>query len=219
MSTMTPEFTAPPDSDVPRETADRPEQSDAQLRARQENMKKAQAARLAAKDAKKPRAPAKKRTPNRPAHGDLTDGLKNLLGMPAGILAMVGGITGQPALLADSFAVADRAEEIATAANDAARDDERLHALLERVTAMGSYGALISAMVPLALQILFNHASELPVPPAAQALLGIKSREQIIADGVAQQRRQAAELAEAEAHEQAFSEHLARKEGAEQDPE
>lgn len=58
---------------------------------------------------------------------------------------------------ADAAAVAHHGPQIAQALHDLAVERPEVAAVLERVLAVGPYGALIGATVPLVVQILHNH--------------------------------------------------------------
>lgn len=67
---------------------------------------------------------------------------------------------------ADAAAISLHAEPIAQAVHDLATDDPRVGALLERLLAVGPYGALIAAVLPLGMQLAVNHGVA-PLPLAS----------------------------------------------------
>jgi hypothetical protein len=72
-------------------------------------------------------------------------------------------------LLADSLAVAEHGPNIASALDMLAAERPEVAAVLDRVLAVGPYGALIAAVAPLAMQVVANHGVKLPgVPGAAE---------------------------------------------------
>lgn len=79
------------------------------------------------------RKPGRKKNLTQP----ITDGITTL----AAVLSFVRPITG--------FAMIDRAEDIAEALNDLAKDNEALYRMLERMTTGGKWGALATASFPV----------------------------------------------------------------------
>jgi hypothetical protein len=70
-------------------------------------------------------------------------------------------------LLADASAVEEHAPAISAALNDMAQENQQVRQVLERITKMGPYGAIIEPVAMLAAQIVTNHR---------QALLPITGR-------------------------------------------
>lgn len=88
---------------------------------------------------------------------DYTEGVTQLLTMPAAILGIVGSQTNNIPMVADAKVVSDYAPHIATAVNDLAQERPEVAAVLDRVLKAGPYAALMGAVVPMAMQILANH--------------------------------------------------------------
>lgn len=88
---------------------------------------------------------------------DYTEGVTELLTMPAAVLAVVGSQTNNIPLVADAAVVEHYAPRIATAVNGLAQERAEVAAVLDRVLKAGPYAALIGAVVPMAIQILANH--------------------------------------------------------------
>ena len=78
-------------------------------------------------------------------------GVRGWAQLAAGILYMV------PPLRADAAAVVLHTPAIATEAANVADEDERAAALLDRIASVGPYGALITAVAGLAVQLAVNH--------------------------------------------------------------
>lgn len=108
--------------------------------------------------------------------------LIGLAQIPAGILAMVG--MRRPEFAADAAAITVHAPPIAQALDDLAHEDPAAAAVLERVLAVGPYGALLAAVAPLVLQLLANHDA---IPPGT---LGTIPPRQLIASFVPPEVRQ-----------------------------
>lgn len=81
---------------------------------------------------------------------------------------------------ADAGALDMHAEPIAHELAVLAQDNEKIATIIDRVTAMGPYAALIGAVMPLALQILVNHDR---IKPDSAGLLGgkVMSKEALAA--------------------------------------
>lgn len=88
---------------------------------------------------------------------DYTEGVTELLTMPAAVLAVVGSQTNNIPLVADAAVVEHYAPRIATAVNGLAQERPEVAAVLDRVLKAGPYAALIGAVVPMAIQIMANH--------------------------------------------------------------
>lgn len=91
----------------------------------------------------------------------------------AGVLQLVVtplAIAGQrnEALAADAAALSIHAGPLIEAVNDLAQEQPAVASALDRLLAAGPYGALIGAVIPLAVQIMANH--KVVPPEAAQAL-------------------------------------------------
>lgn len=105
---------------------------------------------------------------------DYTEGVTQLLSMPAAILGVVGSQTNNLPLVADAAVVNHYAPQVATAVNDLAQERPEVAAVLDRVLKAGPYAALIGAVVPMAIQILANHK----IIPAGIA--GTMTAEQVL---------------------------------------
>jgi hypothetical protein len=98
-----------------------------------------------------------------------------LLQMPAMGLSMIGRQTKNPALQADGMAIAMHAATLAEAVNATAQAQPEVARALDRVMKAGPYGALIAAVVPLALQLAANHKM---IPAAAS--MGVHAPEDLV---------------------------------------
>lgn len=76
-----------------------------------------------------------------------------------GFLQIAGFGLGMAKMHADAAAVAVHGENIANAAADLALEDERVAAILDKLSEIGPYGALLTAVAPLAVQIAVNHGA------------------------------------------------------------
>lgn len=123
-----------------------------------------------------PRPPsARKPAGKRPAAAvDYRPGVKGLLQVPAFALGVLG--RRDPVYALDSAAVTLHADAIADAVHETAVADERVAAILDRVLAVGPYGALLGALLPLALQIAANHGAVRPSPD-----LGVLGPDELVA--------------------------------------
>jgi hypothetical protein len=154
-------------------------------------------AKRRASEAEAPRTgpiPGPALAPTRQAREKALGGLLQVAAMPC--LAV-------PSLRADAGALSIHGPGIVSAAAEAAEADPRFAALVDRLTVIGPYGALVAATVPLAAQLIRNHFA-LPIPGTedpAELRTAIEG--------------QLAERAEAEAAERAYMDGL-RTEAAEQ---
>lgn len=105
---------------------------------------------------------------------DYTEGVTQLLSMPAAMLGVVGSQTNNLPLVADAAVVNHYAPEVGKAVNDLAQERPEVAAVLDRVLKAGPYAALIGAVVPMTLQILANH-KVVPV-----GIAGTMSAEQVL---------------------------------------
>jgi hypothetical protein len=123
-------------------------------------------------------APRKKKT-----YGtDYTEGVTQLISMPAAILGVVGSQTNNIPLVADAAVINHYAPKVAEAVNDLAQERPEVAAVLDRVLKAGPYAALMGAVVPMAIQILANHKI---LPPG---MGGTMTAEQVI--GIPTERRE-----------------------------
>jgi hypothetical protein len=98
-----------------------------------------------------PTAPGKKPTPaaSRKGARDYRKGIEGIGQLVAGGLMFVAP--------ADAAAVILHTPPIAEAVNDLAAEDPRVAAILDKLLKVGPYGALLSAIAPLIVQIMVNH--------------------------------------------------------------
>ena len=102
--------------------------------------------------------PATKTTRSKKKYGtDYTEGISGMLQMPAAMLGVVGMQTNNVALVADGAVIADATPTIATALNEIAQQRPEFAAALDRILQVGPYGALLTAVMPLAFQLMANH--------------------------------------------------------------
>lgn len=105
---------------------------------------------------------------------DYTEGVTQLLQIPAAVLGVVGMQTKSIPLVADAEIINQYAPHIGEAVNGLAQDRPEVAAALDRVLKAGPYAALIGAVVPMVTQLLANHGV-LPV-----GAMGTKSPEQVL---------------------------------------
>lgn len=79
----------------------------------------------------------------------------------------------------DAVAIADHAPRIADAVQVTADNDPKFAAAMDRILSAGPYAALISATVPMVIQILGNHDK---VPGEVVKGMGGRSKEEVIAE-------------------------------------
>ena len=119
--------------------------------------------------------PAATTTRKKKSYGtDYTEGVTQLLSMPAAILGVVGSQTNNIPLVADAAVINHYAPKVAEAVNDLAQERPEVAAVLDRVLKAGPYAALMGAVVPMAIQILANHK----IIPAGIA--GTMTAEQVV---------------------------------------
>lgn len=75
----------------------------------------------------------------------------------------------------DAAAVLMHTPDIAAALNDLAQQKPEVAAVLDKILAAGPYGAILSAVVPLVVQVLVNHGKVGP------GLMGTVSPEELLA--------------------------------------
>lgn len=105
---------------------------------------------------------------------DYTDGIAGLLQMPAMALGIVGAQTNNIALVADANVIAHHTPAIAAGLNDLAQERPEVAAVLDRILKVGPYGAILGAVIPMAVQLLANHKV---IPPG---MGGTLSAEQVL---------------------------------------
>lgn len=96
------------------------------------------------------------------------EGVAGLLQVPAAVLSFVNPV--------DGFCVAQHTPPIAKAVADLATERPEVAAALDRVLAVGPYGALIGAVLPLVVQIAHNHGM---VPEPMAKAMGVAPRKDI----------------------------------------
>lgn len=94
------------------------------------------------------------RRPSRRASPSYKEGVLGYLSAAAFALSMAG--RNNPLLAADAAAVAIHAEDIATAVDELARERSEIAAALDKLLQAGPYAVLVTAVAPLALQVLAN---------------------------------------------------------------
>jgi hypothetical protein len=92
--------------------------------------------------------------------GRYADGVRGLLQIPAAVISIVDPV--------DGFCIAQHTPPIADAVADLAVDRPEVAAALDRVLAVGPYGALLGAVLPLVFQLGHNH--NLVPEPVAKAM-------------------------------------------------
>lgn len=90
-------------------------------------------------------------------HGRYREGVEGLLQIPAMALSFVSPV--------DGFSVAHHTPPISKAVADLAVERPEVAAALDKVLAVGPYGALIGAVLPLVVQLAHNH-DMVPAPMA-----------------------------------------------------
>ncbi len=93
-------------------------------------------------------APKTAKAPNN-AHKRYFDGVSGLMQIASAGVAMASPV--------DGFCVAQHTPPIANAVADLAVDRPEVAAALDKILAVGPYGALIGAVLPLVVQIAHNH--------------------------------------------------------------
>lgn len=116
-----------------------------------------------ANGAKKPGRPPK-------AAAEATDYTAGILGLvqvaafPLGLLAPI-----NPTFQLDAVTLIVHGPNVATALNAAAQENDQLAAILDKILAVGPWGALLGALMPLALQLAANHGL-VPAGPSTMTL-------------------------------------------------
>lgn len=101
-------------------------------------------------------------------HRRYEEGVQGLFQIPAMALAFVSPV--------DGFCVAHHTPPISKAVADLAVDRPEVAAALDRVLAVGPYGALIGAILPLAVQLMHNHDM---VPESMAKAMGATPKKDI----------------------------------------
>lgn len=102
-----------------------------------------------------PKSPPKRKPKIQKTGTDYREGILGMIQIPAFGLAMAGAKN--PVLAMDSAAISHHAPPIAEALNNLAQKKPEVAAALDRVLAVGPYGEIIAAVLPLALQLMANH--------------------------------------------------------------
>jgi hypothetical protein len=105
---------------------------------------------------------------------DYTEGITELLQIPAAVLGVVGMQANNIPLVADAEVINQYAPHIGSAVNGLAQERPEVAAALDRILKAGPYAALIGAVVPMVTQILANHK----ILPAG--VMGTKTAEQVL---------------------------------------
>lgn len=95
---------------------------------------------------------------------DYRAGIMGLLQIPIMGMSMIGRQTKNAALQADGMALAMHAPALAEALNETAKTQPQIGRALESIMKAGPYGAIIGALVPLAMQLAANHGLMNPAP-------------------------------------------------------
>lgn len=84
---------------------------------------------------------------------------------------------------ADAFAVSQHGPNVAEALNQLAQERPEVAAMLEKVLAIGPYGALVAAVIPMVIQIAHNHNA---IPERLATQMGATPKRVIISHLTAQ---------------------------------
>lgn len=124
-----------------------------------------------------PKPSRKAATPRaRVAAPDYRAGIAGVLQVPTAALAMAGRF--KPVLAYDAAAIAIHTPSIAEALNTLAQEEPRVAAVLDRVLAIGPYGAIVGVAVALTAQIAVNHKR---LPAEAGAAFGAVEPDTLMA--------------------------------------
>lgn len=107
---------------------------------------------------------------------DYRPGIMGMLQLVAAPLALAG--IKNPAFALDAASVTVHAEPLAEAIQQTAEQNPPFAAVLDKVLSAGPYGALLAAVMPLAVQVAANHRL---IPPAAAEAMGAMTPEQLMA--------------------------------------
>jgi hypothetical protein len=130
--------------------------------------------------------PTRRKTPNRPASGPTQTKARakavfDALTIPVSGLAMAGKALGNKALVADAITLGHAVPAIATTVAEVADQDERIAAIVDKLVQTGPYAALVTALVPVALQIAANHNAAIA---RAGRPLGVRTVDEIIESAI-----------------------------------
>lgn len=107
---------------------------------------------------------------------DYRPGIKGLLQLVAAPLMLAG--LKNPACALDAAAVTLHADPLADALQETAEQQPQFAAVLDKVLSVGPYGALLAAVLPLAVQITANHQL---LPPEVAGAMGALPPEELMA--------------------------------------
>jgi hypothetical protein len=152
------------------------------------------AAEAEAPKPKRTRAPkaeqARTTTTTTPAGGALDDearsrGVKGIAQITAGITLLLGKATGKDAFKADAVTIASAADDAAAACVETAHADPKFAAALDRVCAVGPYGAMITVAVGVGSQLARNHKPGLAIPGTVDPAELLKAQDEAEKEAVA----------------------------------
>jgi hypothetical protein len=150
------------------------------------------AAEAEAPKPKRTRAPKAEqaRTTTTPAGGALDDearsrGVKGIAQITAGITLLLGKATGKDAFKADAVTIASAADDAAAACVETAHADPKFAAALDRVCAVGPYGAMITVAVGVGSQLARNHKPGLAIPGTVDPAELLKAQDEAEKEAVA----------------------------------
>lgn len=135
-----------------------------------------------------PRKPAARK----PAVSPYEAAVAGPLQMLATSLAITGAAQKSPVLVADAHAIGKHAPVIAKALAEIADQDPRVAAVLERLAQVGPWGALVGALVPLALQLAANHGASAAI--TFGGALGVVHPQALLDEALAEQQRFLAQM-------------------------
>lgn len=95
----------------------------------------------------------------------------------AGVGLMMAGGDKNKAFTADSAAIATYGPDVAKSLDLLAQERPEIAAVLDKLLAVGPYGLVIGAVVPLAMQIAANHGVKIPGTPNAEEFLAAVESE------------------------------------------
>lgn len=135
------------------------------------------AARRAAKGTRGRQFMAPAKTAGKKSSGasvDYRPGIIGLAQIPAFVLAIIG--KRKPVFTLDAATITLHAPQLAEALNSTAQQEQWLADALDKILAVGPYGALLGAGVPLAMQFAVNHGRM-----EANADFGVYNAEDLMA--------------------------------------
>jgi hypothetical protein len=135
-------------------------------------------------------APPKRREPKKSGRPAVPDYRPGILGITQVIAAplMVAGLK-SPVLAADAAAITLHAEPLADALQATAEQVPQFAAALDKVLTVGPYGALLAAVLPLAVQVMANHRV---IPEPAAHAMGAMTPDELMEAFAADAQQQAA---------------------------